>query len=330
MTLKKKILGLILILVLTLVACSGNNETNPTLGELIKETGETTTPEPTTTDAPEATATPEPTTTTTPEPTKEPEPIVFTVKDGDGEPVAGVYIQVCTGDVCNSITTDEDGRASFAGDADEYEARIYRAPEDVTFPEDEQTVRPGDTVELTVARGGADEPATETGTTGPIETADKDDSYRIVFESVDHDGKKASSDMFGDYKLTFINRWEPWCGPCVSEMADIQALYEKYEPLGVNFIGVYNDEDWFDDVIKETGAQYQMIKDCKGFSQISNIGYVPVTIIVDKDGYMLPMRDLADSLTGEFDKNDPLYERTHVGSVPGSSYEAVIKYYLGE
>ena len=49
-------------------------------------------------------------------------------------------------------------------------------------------------------------------------------------------------DQFGkshkleDYKgkVIFLNFWATWCGPCRSEMPEIQKLYEEYlgKPLG--------------------------------------------------------------------------------------------------
>ena len=51
-------------------------------------------------------------------------------------------------------------------------------------------------------------------------------------------------DQFGnehtlsDYKgkTVFLNFWATWCGPCRSEMPDIQKLYETYETEGDNAV----------------------------------------------------------------------------------------------
>ena len=326
---------------MVLAACSGAKEQDLPLEQITEESnGKTESP------SDETNTTPETTPAETGKPDEVSEPIEILVRDVDGNPVSAVYIQLCNGDICATVKTDEEGKASFTGTEESYEADIYRAPEGLVYSDGKKVVVPGDHLEMTLNREAAaepdpavpvdpadpsvpDEPADPSIPDEPIGLGDIDEAYKIEFSSVKYDGGYISSETFADYKLTFINRWEPWCGPCVSEMADIQALYEKYEPLGVNFIGVYADEDGFDDVIEYTGAKYTMVKDTIGFSKISNLGYVPVTCIVDSQGYMLPMLDIADSLTGEFDSGDPLYERTHIGSLPGSSYEAVIKHYLG-
>ena len=50
----------------------------------------------------------------------------------------------------------------------------------------------------------------------------------------------ALSDMKGNMvamdtsKLTFINVWATWCGPCNAEMPSIQSLYDRYKDQSKN------------------------------------------------------------------------------------------------
>ena len=45
------------------------------------------------------------------------------------------------------------------------------------------------------------------------------------FEIVDLNGDTVTQDIFKDYDITMINIWATWCGPCRSELPEIQAAY---------------------------------------------------------------------------------------------------------
>ncbi len=44
-------------------------------------------------------------------------------------------------------------------------------------------------------------------------------------------------------KVTYIDFWASWCGPCRGEMPSSQALREEYASKGVNFVYISLDED---------------------------------------------------------------------------------------
>ena len=47
----------------------------------------------------------------------------------------------------------------------------------------------------------------------------------VSFETVDIDGNKVSSaDIFSKHKLTMVNIWGTFCGPCIREMPDLEEL----------------------------------------------------------------------------------------------------------
>src|SRR3546814_13936633 len=43
-------------------------------------------------------------------------------------------------------------------------------------------------------------------------------------------------------KITLIDFWASWCGPCRRENPHVVKLYEKYHPNGFNILGVSLDE----------------------------------------------------------------------------------------
>jgi thiol-disulfide isomerase/thioredoxin len=84
--------------------------------------------------------------------------------------------------------------------------------------------------------------ATETATTDSVSTIAavaltptslQDASSRVV------DFK----DITNKSKVTYIDFWASWCGPCKGEMPSSQALREEYAAKGVNFVYISLDED---------------------------------------------------------------------------------------
>ena len=110
------------------------------------------------------------------------------------------------------------------------------------------------------------------------------------------------TDQFGeshtlsDYqgKIVFLNFWATWCGPCKSEMPDIQALYEAHGGnaedlvvLGVAQPGVGREGSREDiaDFLSEGGYTYPVVMDEDGsvFAQYG-IRAFPTTFMILSDG----------------------------------------------
>jgi thiol-disulfide isomerase/thioredoxin len=56
-------------------------------------------------------------------------------------------------------------------------------------------------------------------------------------------------DITANHKVTYVDFWASWCGPCRGEMPASQALREKYKGEDVNFVYISLDEetnDWAD------------------------------------------------------------------------------------
>lgn len=52
--------------------------------------------------------------------------------------------------------------------------------------------------------------------------------------------KKAVAAQKG--KVTVVNLWATWCGPCVQEFPDLVKLHNKYKAKGLSFISVTIDD----------------------------------------------------------------------------------------
>ncbi len=109
------------------------------------------------------------------------------------------------------------------------------------------------------------------------------------FTTVDMNGKTWTDACFSGHKLTVVNYWAYWCGPCVGELPDLQKLSRDYADRDVQFLGVYDAEDEADDVktVKRLGVTYPCLRYTSGFDPYMDTGYIPVTIFVDGSGKVL-------------------------------------------
>lgn len=110
------------------------------------------------------------------------------------------------------------------------------------------------------------------------------------FTLKDLNGNEISNEVFADYNLTMINIWGTFCGPCINEMPDIEALYEEMQGNNVNIIGVVSDgmgnEGEARRITEQQGARYTNLIPDQNFIDafVSRTDVVPVTIFVNSKG----------------------------------------------
>jgi thiol-disulfide isomerase/thioredoxin len=94
-------------------------------------------------------------------------------------------------------------------------------------------------------------------------------------------------------KITVIDFWASWCGPCRQEMPFMLELYGKYKDKGLNIIGISLDED--SDAWKAATQQLNIpwvqMSDLKGWENVIAkhfcVNSIPHTIVVDQQGKIL-------------------------------------------
>ena len=140
------------------------------------------------------------------------------------------------------------------------------------------------------------QPAPTEAPTAAPQTESADDGFAPDFtftaEDVVHGGE-IDETLFGEHKITMVNIWEPWCGPCVGEMPELERLYEDMHSQGVGVLGVYYTEEGAAEVLEECGITYPVIRETPEFYQFES-GYVPTSFFVDGSGHVLKS-DAADA-----------------------------------
>ena len=163
-------------------------------------------------------------------------------------------------------------------------------------------------------KSGKDNDKTEETTTeesaAPSATAE-DFTPEFTFSVKDRDGNTWDESCFSSNKVTMINFWEPWCGPCCKELPDLTSLYENYKDQGFQILGVYSEthmESDVRDILSQKQVSYPILHYTSDFDQFQT-GYVPTTIFVDSQGHVI-------TIDGE---------KTVVGSRSYEDWEKIIK-----
>lgn len=101
-------------------------------------------------------------------------------------------------------------------------------------------------------------------------------------------GKVATRDLFAGNKVTLVNFWGTFCGPCISEMPELEALRQKYAGQGLGIAGIVIDPQKADtarSIAAQTGTNFPHLLDDGRYG--SKIYAVPHTLLVDSQGKVL-------------------------------------------
>ena len=113
------------------------------------------------------------------------------------------------------------------------------------------------------------------------------DGEIFTFAATDLDGSPVASADFADARVIMVNLWEPWCGPCVNEMPDLQQLYTKYQAQGFVILGVTTSPAAdAKETVSRIGVTYPVVQGNAQFSDFET-GYVPTTVFLDGEGHLL-------------------------------------------
>lgn len=93
-------------------------------------------------------------------------------------------------------------------------------------------------------------------------------------------------------KVVLVDFWASWCSPCIAEMPNVVATYQKLHGKGFEVIGISLDQDKeaMEGSIKKLGMPWQQYFDGKGWqntiSTAFGIDSIPAAWLIDKKGML--------------------------------------------
>lgn len=113
------------------------------------------------------------------------------------------------------------------------------------------------------------------------------------------------SEIIPQNKLTLVDFWASWCGPCRKENPVVKAAYEQFHELGFDVIGISVDQDeaaWLK-AVEDDQLPWTHVRDTEHkASEDYMIYYIPSNFLFDQDGIMVAKGLRGDDLTAKLEE----------------------------
>lgn len=122
---------------------------------------------------------------------------------------------------------------------------------------------------------------------GPVQPGSRAPEFRAL--NINTGDSVSLSDYRG--RVTLVNIWATWCGPCRAEMPSMQKAYARLRDRGFAIAAVSIDEGSVDEVRgfqRELGLTFDILHDRSGrIQQVFQTAGVPESFLLDADGIIV-------------------------------------------
>ena len=110
------------------------------------------------------------------------------------------------------------------------------------------------------------------------------------------------AEVIAQNKITMVDFWASWCGPCRQENPVVKAAYEKFHELGFDVFSVSVDQDesaWLN-AVEEDQLPWTQVRDSEHkASDDYMIYYIPANFLYDQNGTMVAKGLRGDDLAAK-------------------------------
>ncbi len=123
---------------------------------------------------------------------------------------------------------------------------------------------------------------------------DSAETFQLTFTAKDLDGNEVDQSVFANAKLTMMNIWATFCGPCINEMPELGELAAEggtdYQIIGV-CADLNGTQDMLEDakeIVSQTKANYLHLQPAEDlYPVLTASSSVPVTFFFDSEGKLV-------------------------------------------
>ncbi len=144
-----------------------------------------------------------------------------------------------------------------------------------------------------------------------------------TFTATDLDGNEVDQSILEGHKLTMVNVWGTFCGPCKQEMPDLAELHEEYADQGVQIVGLVSD------VLTQDGSlDESLVEEARTIASESGVTYT--NLLPTGDMQKIVMQIYALPSTFFVDETGAQVGTLYMGAKDKDGWAAVIDEMLEE
>ena len=154
--------------------------------------------------------------------------------------------------------------------------------------------RPEFAAEFQAMQGAVQEIAKRAELYMPVDPFAGMEGKKLSFNTTDINGNPVSSEeLFGQHEITMLNVWASWCGPCVGELSELEAINGRLAGKNCAVVGLLYDGADPDAVqtakgiLQEKGVTYTIILPPDNVDELFDMTAFPTSFFVDKTGTLV-------------------------------------------